>query len=184
MTDKIVEDTPQQPPARPRAQGALARGGPLGPRPGAAAAQPTGLFPPVSTILQAGTFGAALGGITAGVMELTRVKRGEITSEEAVGNVAKSTAQSAATMAVASIAGHMVRAHPLIGIAALAAAGVGAVMMLSNAGQAPEATVEPTDLPEDLGPGVSQAGGLGGSATTTPKTAPHAARPGPAGKPA
>ncbi len=103
------------------------------------------MLPSPGAVLQAGAFGAALGGITAGVTETARVKQGEITTDEAVSNVIKSTGQSAVTMIVASVAGQVVRSHPLIGLAALAAAGIGAVVMLSNAGKVKEAVVETAD---------------------------------------
>lgn len=90
------------------------------------------LLPSVASVVQAGAFGAALGGIGTGVSELARVKQGEISSDEAIRNIVKSSAQGATTMAVASVAGHMVRAHPVVGIVVLAAAGIGALTVLSN----------------------------------------------------
>ncbi len=90
------------------------------------------LLPSVASVVQAGAFGAALGGIGTGVSELARVKQGEIGSDEAIRNVVKSSVQGATTMAVASVAGHMVRAHPVVGFVVLAAAGVGALTVLSN----------------------------------------------------
>lgn len=108
------------------------------PAPSSAAPQPTetatsSLRPGIASIVQAGAFGAVLGGMGAGVVELARVKQGEITSNEAVRNVVKSSAQGAATMAVASLAGQVVRSHPVVGVIVLAAAGIGALTVLSNA---------------------------------------------------
>jgi hypothetical protein len=89
-------------------------------------------LPSVGSIAQAGAFGAALGGISTGVSELARAKRGETTLDEAMANVAKSSAQGATTMAVASVAAHVVRSHPMFSFIALAAAGIGALTMLSG----------------------------------------------------
>ena len=92
------------------------------------------MLPSVGSIVQAGAFGAALGGMTTGVMEVSRVKHGEISTDEAIKNVVKSSAQGAATMAVATVASQIVRSHPVFGFIALAAAGIGAFVILSSAG--------------------------------------------------
>ncbi len=109
------------------------------------------ILPSASSVVQAGAFGAALGGMTTGVMEMARVKNGEITTDEAIQNVVKSSARSAATMAVASVASQVVRSHPVFGFIALAAAGIGAFVMLSgpNGKTSPRQAVDATDLPED-----------------------------------
>lgn len=119
------------------------QGGAPAPEPGTGAGP---LFPSVGAIVQAGAFGAALAGVTTGVLELARVKQGEITTDEALQAVVKSSAQGAATMAVASIAAHVVRAHPVFGFIALASAGIGAFVLLSgaNAPAAPPAASVPT----------------------------------------
>lgn len=115
--------------------------------PGVVEQEARSILPSVGTIVQAGAFGAALGGMTTGVMEMARVKQGEITSDEAIRNVVKSSAQGAATMAVASVASQVVRSHPVFGIIALAAAGIGAFVILSganaNASQAPASAAQP-----------------------------------------
>ncbi len=95
-------------------------------------AEAQSLLPRASSVLQAGAFGATLGGLSTGVMELARVRQGQITRQQALENVVKSSAQGAATMAVASVASQMVRAHPLFSVAALAAAGIGALALLSQ----------------------------------------------------
>lgn len=102
------------------------------PRAGSTETQVRSALPSVGSIAQAGAFGAALGGISTGVTELARAKRGETTLDEAMANVAKSSAQGATTMAVASVAAHVVRSHPMFSFIALAAAGFGALMMLSG----------------------------------------------------
>lgn len=140
----------------------------------------TSPLPPLDTVVQAGAFGAVLGGVTSGVMEAARVRHGDITSRQAVEHVAKNTAQSAVTMAIASVAAHVVRAHPIFGYIALAGAGVGAVMMLSAPKKQTRkanddedrSVVDATDLPED-------------SSATTAKAAKAASRrTATAGKPA
>lgn len=103
------------------------------PRAGSTETEMRSALPSVGSIAQAGAFGAALGGISTGVTELARAKRGETTLDEAMANVAKSSAQGATTMAVASVAAHVVRSHPMFSFIALAAAGVGALTMLSGA---------------------------------------------------
>lgn len=117
-----------------RPEGRAEAGGPLQDRPAAAPPlkEAGSLRPTVVSIVQAGAFGAALGGMSAGVAELARVKQGEISSDQAVRNVMRSSAQGAATMAVASLAGQVVRAHPVIGVLVLAAAGIGALTVLGN----------------------------------------------------
>ena len=90
------------------------------------------ILPSIGSVVQAGAFGAALGGMTAGVAEMARVRQGEITTEQAMENVVKSSAQSAATMAVASVAAQVVRSHPVFGFVALATAGLGAFLLLSG----------------------------------------------------
>lgn len=90
------------------------------------------VLPSMSSVVQAGAFGAALGGVTTGVQEMARVKKGEITTDEAIESVVKSSAQGAMTMAVASVASQVVRSHPVFGFIALAAAGIGAFVILSG----------------------------------------------------
>ena len=121
--------------------------------------EPRSLLPNIGSVVQAGAFGAALGGMTAGVTEIGRVRQGEITSEQAMENMVKSSAQSAATMAVASVAAQMVRAHPVVGFLALAAAGLGAFLLLSGPDKpaggtraaAPASTSPPADLSSATG---------------------------------
>ena len=98
------------------------------------------ILPGAGALLQAGAFGAALGGMTTGVMEMGRVKQGEITTDEAMRNVVKSSAQGAATMAVATVASHIVRSHPVFGFIALAAAGIGAYVTLKGVDPKAEST--------------------------------------------
>lgn len=105
------------------------------------------ILPNPGSVIQSGAFGAALGGMSAGVMEMARVKNGEISPDEAIRNVAKNSAQSAATMAVATVAAQIVRSRPIFGFIALAAAGVGAFIILSNAG-ANTGLVKTADVPE------------------------------------
>ncbi len=109
--------------------------------------EPRPILPSVGTVVQAGAFGAALGGMTTGVLELARVKRGEISSDEALRNVVKSSAQGAATMAVATVAAQVVRSHPIFGFVALAAAGIGALAILGGANAGPSQPLRATNLP-------------------------------------
>ena len=114
------------------------------------------ILPSVGTIVQAGAFGAALGGMTTGVLELARVKRGEISSDEALRNVVKSSAQGAATMAVATVAAQVVRSHPIFGFVALAAAGIGALAILSGASAGPAQPPRTANLPSKPAPGAKK----------------------------
>jgi hypothetical protein len=86
--------------------------------------------------------------MTTGVMEMARVKQGEISTDEAIRNLVKSSAQGAATMVVASVAAHVVRSHPVFGLAALAAAGIGAFMLLSGAGTGSARAAPAGNLPD------------------------------------
>lgn len=94
---------------------------------------PHHMLPRWGSVVQAGAFGAILGGVTTGVTEWARVRKGETTTDAAVETVVRSSAQTAATMAVATVAGHAVRTNPLFGVLALAAAGLGALLVLGNA---------------------------------------------------
>lgn len=108
------------------------------------------VLPSMSSVVQAGAFGAALGGVTTGVQDMARVKKGEITTDEAIENVVKSSAQGAMTMVVASVASQVVRSHPVFGFIALAAAGIGAFVILSGKSETKtdSQTVDATDSPE------------------------------------
>lgn len=112
--------------------------------------QARSFLPSLSGVVQAGAFGAALGGVTTGVQDMARVKQGEITTDEAIDNVVKSSAQGAMTMAVASVAAQVVRSHPVFGFIALAAAGIGAFSLLSGKSkkEKDEPAVEASDLPD------------------------------------
>lgn len=90
------------------------------------------LLPSSGAVIQAGAFGAALSGVTTGIADTMRVQAGEITPAEAAQDVARASLQGALTMAVASTVGHMVRARPIIGLAILATAGIGALMMMGD----------------------------------------------------
>lgn len=90
------------------------------------------LLPSSGAIIQASAFGAALSGVTTGIADTMRVQAGEITPAEAAQDVARASLQGALTMAVASTVGHMVRARPIIGLAILATAGIGALMMMGD----------------------------------------------------
>lgn len=141
MTHKPAADAHRNQERALQAAAGRAAGSMAGPAPA-----PRSILPSPAAVAQAGIFGAALGGMTTGVMELARLKQGEITGEQAMENVVKSCAQSAATMAVASVAAHVVRSHPLFGALALAAAGVGAFTMLSGAGKKPKSkAAKPAD---------------------------------------
>jgi|GEM_PF-6678036 len=100
---------------------------------------PRGDGAPGSTVVggavRAGLVGAVFTGVTSGVIETARVRNGEIETEEAVRNVAKSSAQGAATMAVASVAANAARAYPLVSVFVLAAAGIGALLLMENSRQ-------------------------------------------------
>ena len=115
---------------------------------------PHPVLPRMGSVLQAGAFGAVLGVVTTGVTAWARVKQGETTKEAAVENVVKSSAQTAATMAVATVAAHAVRSNPIFGVLALAAAGFGALLVLGNAQnkrprQSAAARVDPVGSAQD-----------------------------------
>jgi hypothetical protein len=86
------------------------------------------ILPSMGSVAQAGAFGAAFGGLTSGVLETARVRQGEITSDKAIENVIKSSAQGGVSMAVATVAAQMVRSNPVFALIAL-----GAVFVLSGA---------------------------------------------------
>lgn len=109
------------------------------------------LLPSTSSLVQASAFGAALGGMTTGVMEMARVKKGEVTTDQAVKNIASASAQGAATMAVATVASQVVRSHPVFGFVALAAAGLGAFVLLSGGDRKPVAPANGTQGPDARG---------------------------------
>jgi len=105
-----------------------------------------GWLPPSNEIIKAGAFGAILGMATSGLGNYGRVKAGEINTEEAVGETLTDGAKTAATMAVASVASHIVRAHPVAGFAALAAVGAGTFLVIKKATQ--EATMQEAAVQE------------------------------------
>ena len=117
------------------------------------------VLPSVGSVVQAGAFGAALGGMTAGVTEIARVKRGEITSEQAMETVVKSSTQGAATMAVASVAAQVVRSHPVFSLITLAAAGIGAFLLLSDRNKKPAQPTLPVTTDRTAKPGPRDAPG-------------------------
>lgn len=88
-----------------------------------------GLLPPLGTVVQAGAFGAVLGGATTGLVNTMRAHSGEISREEAVRETVQMAAQGAASMAIASVAAHAVRVHPTFGLVALVGVGVAALAM-------------------------------------------------------
>lgn len=88
-----------------------------------------GMLPPVGKVVQAAAFGAILGGATTGAVNAMRVKSGEIDSDEAVHETAQMAARSAASMAIASVAAHVVRVYPLVGVLTLVAVGAAIVSM-------------------------------------------------------
>ena len=90
-----------------------------------------GLLPTGDAIVKAGAFGAILGVAVGGVASYARLRSGEISQDEAIKETLSSGARNAATMAVASVASHVVRTNPVIGFAALGAVGVG-VLAVAN----------------------------------------------------
>ncbi|WP_417822283.1 hypothetical protein [Terasakiella sp.] len=90
-------------------------------------------LPPTNEIAKASAFGAVLGVATSGFANYTRVKAGEINQEDAINETLGDGAKSAATMAAASVASHIVRTRPLIGFVALAAVGAGTFLMMKKA---------------------------------------------------
>ena len=94
-------------------------------------ARPT-LLPSAGAVIQAGAFGAALSGVTSAVTNAMLVKAGHMTTNEAVKDASKAAVQGAATMAIAATVAHAVRARPVIGLAVLAAAGIGLFMMMGE----------------------------------------------------
>ncbi|NVK18485.1 MAG: hypothetical protein HWE30_07325 [Methylocystaceae bacterium] len=110
-----------------------------------------GVLPPTTEIVKASAFGAVLGMATSGLGNYARVKTGEIESKEAVAETLSDGAKSAASMAVATVAAHLVRRHPVVGLAALAAVGAGAFLMIKKANEEAaqqEAAVQPTSTEE------------------------------------
>lgn len=91
-----------------------------------------GLLPSATSLFQSGAFGAVLGAATSGFSNYSDYKQGKKTKKDAFSDVAKNTIQGAATMVVASVATHIVRTNPLLGVAALVAGGVGSYIYLQN----------------------------------------------------
>lgn len=99
-------------------------------------------LPSAGTVLQAGAFGAALGGVTTGLADTVRLRDGEITRDEAVRDVAKASLSGAASMAVAATAAHVARARPVLGLGLLAVAGLG-LLISSKKKKKPATAAEP-----------------------------------------
>ncbi|MCA1974596.1 MAG: hypothetical protein LDL44_17310, partial [Caenispirillum sp.] len=119
---------------------------------GQAAAGRTSILPSAGAVIQSGAFGAALSGVTTAIADAVRVQAGEITKQEAAKDVARASLQGALTMAVASSVGHMVRARPVIGLAILAVAGVGALMMMGERKRQPRRVAPPLPQPQAPAP--------------------------------
>lgn len=97
-----------------------------------------GVLPSATTMLQAGAFGAILGGATTGAVNAMRVKAGEIDRDQAVQETVGVAARGAASMAIASIAAHLVRSFPAVGLVTLLAVGAAALTMGKRAAATPE----------------------------------------------
>lgn len=93
----------------------------------------TALLPPTAAVIEAGAFGAAMGGIGTGISESMAVRAGERTREEAVSATARGAVQGALTMSVASVVAHVVRVQPLFGLGLLAVIGLGAFKVMGGA---------------------------------------------------
>ncbi len=94
-----------------------------------AAAGGGGILPPVGKVVQAAAFGAILGGATTGAVNAMRVKSGEIDRNQAVQETVQVAARGAASMAIASVAAHVVRVYPLFGVLTLVAVGAAVLSM-------------------------------------------------------
>jgi hypothetical protein len=108
-----------------------------------AATGQTGLLPSAGQVARAGASGAAIAGAWTGINETIRARNGEIETDEAVRTTVDSAAIGAAAGAVASVASHVARSLPPLGLALLAL-GVGA-LYISNARRpaAPAGDAEP-----------------------------------------
>lgn len=96
---------------------------------GTAVAEP-GLLPPAEVIVEAGAFGAAMGGVGTGIATGIAVRSGEMTVKEAARDVARNSVNGALTMSVATVVAHMVRARPMLGVGIVAVLGLGALALL------------------------------------------------------
>lgn len=90
------------------------------------------VLPSTGAIVEAGAFGAAMGGVSAGIADGAAVRSGEMDSRTALRNVAKSGVQGAVTMSVATTVAHMVRANPLLGVGMVAVLGLGALALMGR----------------------------------------------------
>lgn len=89
-----------------------------------------GCFVPAgSYFLRAGAAGAMVAGAWTAYSEVPRVRDREITSEEAMSRVLKNAALGAGAGVVIGAAAHLAKTHPLTGVAAVLAAGAGALYL-------------------------------------------------------
>ncbi len=104
-----------------------------------ATAPQAGMFPATDTIVRAGLNGAAITGAWTAINEVIRLRNNEITADEALRSTGNSAAIGAGAGAVATIASHVARNAPVLGLALLAA---GVFFFANRAKKAAEAPAE------------------------------------------
>lgn len=88
--------------------------------------------PPASYLIRAGATGAMVAGGWAAYSDLSRVKKQEISREEAVSRTLTGAAVGAGAGVLVGTAAHLARCHPMVGLAAVLAAGAGALYLAGS----------------------------------------------------
>ena len=87
------------------------------------------LVPSGPYLLRAGAAGAMIAGGWTAFSDVTRVRDGEIDAETAITHALKNAALGAGAGAMIGVAAHLARSYPLTGVAAVLAAGAGALYL-------------------------------------------------------
>lgn len=102
------------------------------------------LMPSGTQILRAGVNGAAITGAWTAINEGIRVRNGQTTTDAAMRATANSAAIGAGAGAVATLAAHLARNAPVLGLVALAAG----VLYFARSSRKPDPEAAPETAPE------------------------------------
>lgn len=94
------------------------------------------VMPSGAYLVRAGAAGAMVAGGWTAFSDVLRVRNHEITSQEAISRAVKNAALGAGAGAFIGAASHLARTYPLMGVAAVLAAGAGALYVAGRAQEA------------------------------------------------
>ncbi len=109
---------------------------------GTAANGPSMIFSPTRMAIGMGVLGFMVAGTAAAAFNIRKVKKNEITREEAVVNTLKKGASAGLSTAAASVVSTIVDGGPVISLVTMAVTGTGVMYLLDSALESPVKTVE------------------------------------------